>query len=139
MPAAQKIRLLVPVNTRRDVPQSMAVGIDETMAWGDIARRPYSHQTERGAARMRFVDSLIQLRQCVAHIREAVHFAAQGILQILVGQYVELLQNMIHPAIVDGVKPIRRSRHRGEADLMKAEIVFQMTKDADDIGDSRRQ
>ena len=112
MPTAQKVSLFLPVNTSRDVPQSMAVGIDETMAWGDIARRPNSNQAERGAARMRFVDALAQLRQGIAYIREAVHFAAKGIFKIFVGQHVELLEHLIHPAIVNGIEPIRRSGDR---------------------------
>src|SRR5438094_6889662 len=46
MPAAQKIFLLIPVNTGRDVPQGMAIGIDKAMTRRNVARRPNSNQAE---------------------------------------------------------------------------------------------
>src|SRR5215475_16109975 len=120
--APQKIFLLLPVNASRNVPESMGVGIDETMAGGDISRRPHPHEAEGGATRMRFVHTLMQLRKSIADIREAVHFAAEGIFQILVGQYLELGEHIIHATLVNRVKPVRRGGYRRETDFVEAQI-----------------
>src|SRR5947209_356135 len=109
------------------------------MTGSDVARRSHSDQAERGTARMRFVDALVQLRQGIAHVREAVHFATEGIFEILVGEYVELCEYIIHPAVVDGIEPIRRSGDRREADFVEAEIILQVTEDADYVGNARSQ
>src|SRR5262249_48818587 len=95
VPAAQKVFLLVPVNTRRNVSQGMAIGIDKTMTRSNVARRPDSDQAKGGAARMRFIDALVELRQGIAHVREAVQFTTESIFKILVGQQVELLEHLI--------------------------------------------
>src|SRR5262249_13698662 len=103
MPSPATFLVLLPVDPGRDVSQSMAIGIDKTMTRCNVARRPDPHQAKGGAARMRFVDALIQLRQGIAHVRETVQFATQSIFKILVGRYVELLEHLIHAAIVNGV------------------------------------
>ena len=98
--------------------------------------RSDAQQTQARAAGMRLVDALAQLGQGVADIRESVHFAAQRILQILVGQHVELFQHAVHARLVDGVQPIGRRSDRREADFVEAEILLQMPEDADHIGDA---
>src|SRR5262249_37532425 len=129
----------LPVNASRNVPESMGVGIDETMAGGDISRRPHPHEAEGGATRMRFVHTLMQLRKSIADIREAVHFAAEGIFQMLVGQYLELGEHLIHATLVNRVKPVRRGGYRRETDFVEAQIVLQVPEDSNHIGDTRGQ
>src|SRR5206468_11632578 len=63
MPAAQKVFLLLPVDTGRDVSQSMAIGIDNTMTRRNVARRPDSAQAKGGHARKRALEDLLQRRQ----------------------------------------------------------------------------
>ena len=91
MPALEKILLLFPIDAGGNMTERVCVGIDETMARRNITRRPDSHQAERRAAGMGFVDTLAQLREGIAHVREAVHLAAQCIFEILVGQHVKLV------------------------------------------------
>ena len=58
--------------------------------------RPDAQQSQAGAAGMRFIHALAQLGQRVADVRESVRFAAQRVLQIFVGQRVELIQHAVH-------------------------------------------
>ena len=94
--AAQKIGLLLAVDAGRDVSQRVRVGIHETMAGRDVARRSDAQQAQTRAAGMRFVHALAQFGQRVADVGEAVRFAAQRVLQILVGQRVELIEHAVH-------------------------------------------
>src|SRR5438552_6369793 len=51
MPAAQKVFLLLPVDTGRDLSQSTPIGIDNTMTMRNSARRRNAEQAKGSAAR----------------------------------------------------------------------------------------
>ncbi len=86
---------------------------------------------------MGFVYPLNQLRDRVADVREAVHFAAQRKLQPFVGQNMELFQHAVHASFVNGIEPVGRGRHRCKTDFVKTEVVFQMTINPQNIGYAR--
>ena len=98
---------------------------------------PTPTKPKRGPARMRFVHALNQLRDRVADVGEAVHFAAQGKLQPLIRQDMKLFQHTVHAFFVDGVEPVRRGCNGRKADLVKAEIVLQVAVNPQDVGHSR--
>src|SRR5215471_18698820 len=77
MASREKVGLLLPIHARRDISERVGVGIDETMAGSDIARRPHPQQAQAGPARMGFVHALIELGQRVADVGESVQLAAQ--------------------------------------------------------------
>ena len=138
-PRDQKIALLLAIDAGRDVAQRVRIGIDETVAGRDIARRPHAHQSQTRAAGMRLIHALIQFRDRVADVGEAVHLAAQRIFQPLVGENVKLFQHAVHAFLVDGVQAVGRGGHGRKADLVKAEILFQMAEDSHHIGDAGGQ
>ena len=107
------------------------------MAGRDIARRTDADQAQPRAARMRFVDALMQLGERVADVGESMMLAAQREFQIFVGKHAELIQHAIHAALVDRIQTIRRCRDRRESDLVKAEVVLQMAKDPNNVRDPR--
>ena len=65
-----------------------------------------------------------------------MHLAAQRVFQILVGKRVKLFQHAIHAAFADSVQAVGRGSHGREADLVKAEVLFQVAEDPDDVGDA---
>src|SRR5215831_17361630 len=117
----------------------MRIGIDEAMTRRDVSRWSHSHEAESRTTWMRFVDTLIQLRQRIADIREPVHLTAKRIFQIFICQNMELFQYTVHAAFVDRIETVRRSGHGREAYFVESKVVFQMPEDADDVADSRGQ
>src|SRR5262245_52033722 len=76
-PAALKeIGLNLAVNSGREMTQFVRVGINETMARGDVARRRYAEQSQPRAARMRFADAGVQFLQRVVDVRKPVMLIA---------------------------------------------------------------
>ena len=106
MTSREKVRSLLRVHTLRDISQRMSVGIDETMAWSDVAGWPDSQQAQAGSAWMGFVHALIELGQRVADIGEAVQLAAQSVLEIFVGEDMKLIQHSVHSRLIDRVEAI---------------------------------
>ena len=49
------------------------------------------------------------------------------------GEFAELGEDLVHAALVDGVEAVGRSGDRGEADFVKAEIVFEVAIDFEDV------
>ena len=138
-PLLRNACLLLAIDAGGDVAQRVLVGIDKAMAGSDIARRTDAHQAQAGAAGMRLVDALVEFGDRVADVRESVHLAAQRVLEVLLGQHMELAQNTVHAAFADGIEPIRRSRHRREADLVESELVLQVAVDSHDVRDAGGQ
>ena len=89
-------------------------------AWAARAGLTHPEQSQSGTAGMRLVHSLAQLRQRITDIRESMGLSPQGILQVLIGQGMELFQHMVHSALTDGIELIGRSSHRSKSDLVKA-------------------
>ena len=68
------------------------------MAGRDVAGRTDAHQAQTGAARVRFVDALVEFGDRVADVGESVHFAAQRVFEILLGKHMELPEHTVHAA-----------------------------------------
>src|SRR5262249_39330242 len=66
--AFEKIRLDLVVNAGRKMSELVRVGIHETMAGRDVARRRYAEQPKPRAAGMRFADPGVQLLQRVVDV-----------------------------------------------------------------------
>ena len=115
-----KVRLFGAIDSSRDVPQRMGIGIDKPMAGRDITRGPHAQRSQPRSARMRLINSLAQLRQRVTDVGESMGFAAQGTLQVLVRQSMELLEHAIHAPRANGIELIRRSGHGRKPNFVKA-------------------
>ena len=68
-----------------------------------------------------------------------MRFAAQRILQIFVGQHVELIQYAIHAGGVDGVELVGRRGDGRETYFVESQVLLQMAEDADHVGNARRE
>src|SRR5262245_60672230 len=66
--AFKEIGLNLAVNSGREMTQFVRVGINETMARRDVARRRHAKQPKPRAARMRFADAGVKFLQRVVDV-----------------------------------------------------------------------
>src|SRR5215831_2938384 len=135
--AIEKSLLPGAIDSGRDIPERVRIGIDEAMAGRDIARGADTHQAEARTAGMRFVDALVKLGERVADVRESMQLAPQRKLEVFSSELAELLEDPVHASLADRVQAIRRSRHRREPDLVEPQLMLEVTVDPPDVGDVR--
>lgn len=66
--AVKKLFTLLFVDARRDMPESVLIGIDEPMARCNITRGSHTYETQSCTAGECLIHSLVQFGKCVAYI-----------------------------------------------------------------------
>src|SRR5262245_11606389 len=82
---------------------------------------------------MILVNSCVNLLQLVGHVGETNVFSLDCFFKVVSAQLSELTEHDIEARITDGIERVRRRCHRGESDLIEADLVMEMIEYRNDI------
>src|SRR5436190_20724870 len=103
------------------------------MAQGDIAVGRYPHESQPGAAGVRFAHPFVDLLQRLLYVRESMMPVGDRVLKKLIREITELREHVGVPFVGNGMAAVGRRRHRSEANLPETDLLGQMLVNPPDV------